>query len=274
MALAKALCALTGAALLVAGMPALGRDDPALVQRVERMERMLESRGLMEMLERLEQLQTEVAQLRGELEVQTHSLDGLQRRQRDLYLDIDRRLHRLEVAGVQPPAPGAGAAPVTPPAPGASPGTSPGLPPLNKVPTPAAEGDRVLDAAKERDAYEHALDILKEGRYEQAAKAFRVFLASHPGSRYAANAQYWLGEAYYVTRKFDTALQEFGKVVEQFPNSGKQADARLKMGFIQYELKDWSSARQTLELVVGRYADTTAARLAKDRLERMTKEGH
>ncbi len=273
MALPKPLWLLTGAALLAAGMPALGRDDPALVQRMERMERMLDSRGLMEMLERLEQLQSEVAQLRGELEVQTHSLDGLQRRQRELYLDIDRRLHRLEVAGVQTPAPGAGAPPLTT-APAPAPGTTPGVPPLPKVPTPMAEGDKVLDAAKERDAYEHALDILKEGRYEQAAKAFRVFLASHPGSRYAGNAQYWLGEAFYVTRKFDTALAEFDKVVQEYPNSAKQADARLKMGFIQYEQQDWATARQTLELVASRYPDSTAARLAKDRLQRMTQEGH
>ncbi len=266
----KGLWALSAVALLMATANAVARDDPALIQRVERMERVLDSGSMLEMLKRIDQLQREVQQLRGDLEVQTNSLNSLQQRQRELYLDIDRRLHRLEVGGVQA-APGTQS--LEPAMPPADVAPAPSSPDAMGGPSDAASVDP-LDTMKERDAYEHALDILKEGRYGEAAKAFRVFRSSYPGSRYAANAQYWLGEAYYVTRDFDTALQEFTKVVEEFPGSSKVADAQLKRGFIQYERKDWAEARKTLESVVARFPDSTAARLSNDRLERMTKEGH
>jgi tol-pal system protein YbgF len=253
---------LTVVLLLGVAAQAAGRDDPALVQRVERMERMLDSRSMLETLNQLEQLQREVQQLRGELEVQGHTLNSLQQRQREQYLDIDRRLHRFEAGGAQ----GGTDMPLSPPASPPAAEQVPGTP----VQQPAVPG---ADPGKERESYEHALDVLKEGRYEEAAKAFRVFLASYPGSRYSANAQYWLGEAFYVVRDFDTAFQEFTRVVEEYPQDSKVSDARLKLGFIQYERQQYADARETLEAVVQGYPGSTAARLAQDRLDRMRQEG-
>lgn len=267
----KAVKGLLAVSLLVIPVTGMTRDDPALVQRVERLERMLDSRSMLEMLNRIDQLQREVQQLRGDLELQTNTLNSLQQRQRELYLDIDRRLHRLEAGGLTAPESAAtdqGQAPLPVPpteAPGGQAGTGEGA---------VAGGDLNMDTLKERDAYEQALEVLKEGRYGEAAKAFRVFRSSYPASRYAANAQYWLGEAYYVTRDFDTALKEFTQVIEEFPASNKVADAQLKVGFIRYERKEWETARKALEEVVARFPDSTAARLARDRLERMAKEGH
>jgi tol-pal system protein YbgF len=253
---------LMAVALLTVAAQAMGRDDP-LVQRVERMERMLDSRSMLETLNQLERLQREVQQLRGELEVQGHTLESLQQRQREQYLDIDRRLHRIEAGGVQEAVPGPSslAPPATPPSAGQPSG--PGR----------QETVAQFDPGQERENYERALDILKEGRYEAAAKAFRVFLSDYPGSRYSANARYWLGEAFYVVRDFDTAFQEFTRVVEDFPQDPKVSDARLKLGFIHYERQEWAKARETLEAVVRGSPGSTAARLAQDRLDRMRKEG-
>ncbi|MCW9057375.1 MAG: tol-pal system protein YbgF [Gammaproteobacteria bacterium] len=252
-------------ALMLAGVTtqALGRDDPSLVQRVERMERMLDSRSMLDLLNRLEQLQREVQQLRGEQEVQGHTLNGLQQRQREQYLDIDRRLHRLEAGGAAPDVSG-------------SPGATELPKPLDTGVAPAAGVPKdvaTADPGKERERYEHALDVLKEGRYEEAAKAFRDFLANYPDSRYGANARYWLGEAHYVVRDFDTAEREFTEVVERFPQDPKVADARLKLGFIHYERQEWGKARETLQAVVDQHPGSTAARLAQDRLARMGQEG-
>ena len=63
-----------------------------LDQRVTRMEHMLESGTLVDMLTRLNSMEQELQTMRGELELQQHDLDDLQKHQRDLYLDIDRRL--------------------------------------------------------------------------------------------------------------------------------------------------------------------------------------
>jgi len=131
-----------------------------------------------------------------------------------------------------------------------------------------------LKPAEQRKDYDLALEKLKEGRYDEASSAFQSFLKKYPGSSYADNAQYWLGEVFYVTRKFQPALDEFGKVLSNHPESTKVADAKLKMGYIQYELKDWAKAQELLNQVVKGYSGTTAARLAQERLDRMKREGH
>ena len=94
-----------------------------------------------------------------------------------------------------------------------------------------------MNPAEQRKAYDEALELLKEGRYNDASAAFQSFLKTYPGSSYADNAQYWLGEVYYVTRKFKPALAEFGKVLTNIRDSTKIADAKLKMGYIHYEKK-------------------------------------
>jgi TolA-binding protein len=62
-------------------------------------------------------------------------------------------------------------------------------------------------------------------------------------------------------------------VVDRFPQSRKVPDSLLKIGFCNYELKRYDAARKALRTVVATYPETTAARLASERLERMTAEG-
>jgi len=252
--------------LLAVAAPASAASKAELETRIQQLERKLDNRGLLGLLEQVEALQREVQQLRGEIEVQNHDLENLKKRQRDLYLDIDRRLHRLEAGGTKSQLPLAPAQLPVPAQPGVA--TAPASAPAATAPA------GTLDPAEERKAYDHGLEILKEGRYAEASIAFEGFLKKYPQSSYADNAQYWLGEVFYVTRKFEPALDEFGKVLSQYPDSGKVADARLKMGYIQYELKDWAQAREHLEKVVKSYPASTAARLAQERLDRMTREGH
>ncbi len=244
--------------LLAVGANAPAASKSELEARIVQLERKLDNRGLMDMLNQVTDLQRQVQQLRGNIEVQNHTLENLQKRQRDLYLDIDRRLNRLEAGGVQGSTGGAGfsaaAAADTP----------------ERAPAPAP----ALDPAEQRKAYDQALELLKEGRYDEAAAAFQAFLQKYAGSSYADNAQYWLGEVYYVTRQFPLALTEFGKVLNDYPNSPKIADARLKLGYIHYELKDWGTARSLLSQVVKNYPGSTSARLAQERLDRLNQEGH
>ncbi len=126
----------------------------------------------------------------------------------------------------------------------------------------------------EKSSYQKAFNLLMDRKYDLAQNSFRSFLKQHPGSRLADNAQYWLAEANYVTRNFDTSLVEFKKVVQVFPNSPKISDALLKIGYIQYEKKQWGAARKTLGGLVNRYPNSTASQLAKKRLDKMLGEGH
>ncbi len=277
-----------------------------LAARVERLERILDSGTLMDMHGKLQRLLEAASRLQGELEVQAHRLEELRRRQRELYLDLDRRLGALEQAvaslraapeasGPEGAAPGSGptpqvaaaspsAGPATPgvaervpPIPGGAPAAPP--PSLAAVAPPAGEGagsggERALaEEEAEEEAYRAAFALLRDGRYQEAMTALRAFLERWPAGRYAGNATYWLGEAHYVTRDFQRAAERFREVVERHPGSPKAPDALLKLGFAQYELHRWAEAARTLEQVLARYPDSTAARLARQRLRRMQEEG-
>jgi tol-pal system protein YbgF len=149
--------------------------------------------------------------------------------------------------------------------------TSPAAtPPVTSAPAPASQPP----SASEEAAYRAAFNYLKEGRYDHAIKAFRDFLGSYPQSGYADNAQYWLGEAHYVTRQYPKAIDEFQKVLDKYPGSAKLADAMLKIGYCHYELRDMEKATAILGSLQQRFPNTTAARLAEKRLQRIKIETH
>ena len=241
-----------------------------LEQRVAKIERLVESQTLLDMLQRLDALQQEVQQLRGMVEEQGHTMEGLTQRQRELYLDIDRRIRQVEVA-VQASAgagasPGGGAATAGTIA-GAAAGTAAGA-------ATAAAATVASDPLAEQAAYQQAFNVLKEGHYEESVKALGDFLKRYPNSEYASNAQYWIGEANYVMRRFPDAIKEFNKVIDKFPDSSKTPDAMLKLGYTYYEVEDWAHANEVLNELVKRFPDTTAAQLAQNRLHRMKLENH
>ncbi len=260
--------------------------------RLQLVERRMQA--LTDILMRLDRIQQEIQQLRGDVELQGHNLELLKKRQRDLYSDIDRRMMQLTTKQpiVTPPAAEAAAEsrpPLSQPAAKASQPagqiTSQEVPvkelsaPSSTAAVPVA-GEAVTaiappaDPALEQPLYKQAFDLLMQRRYEEAKQAFRAFLRQYPNGSLAANAQYWVGEASYVTRDFATALDEFTKVVQNYPDSTKVPDSLLKIAFIQYEQKAWAEARKTLERVTEQYASSTAARLALKRLERMRIEGN
>lgn len=220
---------------------------PALEARVAKLERMLEGQGLTDMFLRMQQMQQELQKLRGDMEVQANEIEGLKQRQRDLYLDIDKRLRAIETQAQAAP-PAVSAAPAAAPVGGGSP-------------------------EQERAAYQQAFDKLKDGRYDEAITLFRGVLANYPNGKLSDNAQYWLGEANYVTRRYREAIAEFGKIVANYPQSLKLPDALLKLGFSHYELGEWAKAREHLEQVIARYPQSSAATMANNRLQKMKSEG-
>ncbi len=229
----------------------------------------------------VQELQDEVRNLRGQLEEQSRELENLKRRQRDQYLDLDQRLSDMRNAQ-----PVSGLVSGTQSAP-----RSPTVSPTEDVPevrapmesqsqvtgigVPAVQSQAApVSAADEKAAYDQAFQALKELRYADAAEDFQAFLDVYPSSDYADNAQYWLGESYYVTRNYDIALTAFQTLLDQFPESPKSPDALLKIGYTHYELEQWDSARAALTQVQERYPDTTLSRLAENRLRAMRMEGH
>ena len=136
----------------------------------------------------------------------------------------------------------------------------------------ATAGAPAFDPLEEQGAYTAAFNLLKEGRYEKAAEAFESFLPKYQGGQYTDNAQYWLGEAFYVTRQFPRSMKEFQKLVTGYPQSPKVPGAQLKIGFIHHELGEIEQAKAVLGDLVARFPTTTAARLARDRLDRLSRQ--
>ncbi len=144
------------------------------------------------------------------------------------------------------------------------------------VEQPGAAPGQVAIAAPpggEQAAYDAAFELLKNSRYAEAIAAFNDVLAQYPQGALADDAQYWIAEAYYVTREFDQALDGFRTVMAQHPDSDRVPDALLKVGYIHYETGDKIRARQTLTEVVTRYPGSRVAISAQTRLQRMEREG-
>jgi tol-pal system protein YbgF len=223
----------------------LGPEKPDPVQtklneldgRVARIERVVSNQSLLDMAQKLDAAQADVRSLRGRVEELEHTNEALRKQQRDLYADLDKR-----IAGFSVPAADGSA----------------GVP-----------GSAGSAGGNEQAAYNQAFEALKSSNYPTAISGFRSFLTTYPGSSIADNAQYWLGEAYYVTRDYDQAAAAFRTVGERWPNSRKSADALLKLGYTQFEQKKLADARTTLSEVVRRFPDSDAARLATERLRRI-----
>jgi tol-pal system protein YbgF len=275
---------------LTADINALQSSLNTIQNDMQGLRRLLDNRGMLELFQRMDDLANEVSQLRGQLEEQQHDLAGIKKRQRELYLDIDRRLRELEITSSRAPVAAAPATTQAPPVdtPAAPADSAPAaVVPVVTAPvvTPPASSDEPTPSepvapvaaqpvSEERDAYQKAFDMLKEGRYKMANTAFREFLEKYPQSSYAGNAQYWLGESNYVTRDFDQAIIEFQEVMSKYGSSNKVPDAMLKLGYTYYELRRFNDARVILERLQQEFPNGTHARLAGKRLLRMKREGH
>lgn len=260
------------------GVPATGASDSAIF----------------EVLGRLEQLQSEVQQLRGLVEEQSQTIADLERKQGNMYSDLDERIQMLtstnsQAAGQAAPAapsaavgasqsattPSATAAPTqttattTQSSPVQQPATAPA--PVAPVITESKPAEATAASAKasEKERYQAAYDTLRNGHNAQAIKMFETLQTDYPAGEFGDNTQYWLGEAYKINREFDKARAAFSKVVSQYPNSSKVPDAILKLGYIEFDQQNLAKARDYLTRVTTSYPNTTAAHLAAKKLAQM-----
>lgn len=178
----------------------------------------------------LEALRQEIARLRGQLEVQGNDLANAQRRERDLYGDLDARIKKFEPQAVQ------------------------------------VDGQTVAVDPAERKAYDEALAQFRGGEFRGAQTSFQQFLRDHPDSPYAANSMFWLGSAQFALKDYRGAMSTHQSLLNKYPDNPRAADATLNLAYAQIESGDRKTARRTLETVISRYPSTPAAQAAKDRL--------
>ena len=211
---------------------------------------------LIDMSSQLEALRNELARMRGQIEVLTNQQEVADRRQKDLYLDIDTRLRKLESGREQAAANPGSATPgvVVPGVAGAVAGTA------DQDVTPA-----------ETKAYQAALDQFKLGNYSLAVSAMQGFLVTYPSSKLAPNAQYWIGMAHSGQRDYKSAIAAQRKLLAAWPDSEKAPDAMLSIASAQETMGDRKSAQKTLEELLAKYPKSGAAASAKQRLAAFSK---
>mgnify|MGYP003576390426 CR=1 FL=1 len=184
----------------------------------------------LDMLNQHEQTMQEIARLRGQIEVLANQVSRAQESQKQLYADLDARLKKVE--------------------------------PQQET----IDGQVASVLPSEKSAYDSATAMFQSGDYQGATAALQDFVRRYPDSAYAANAQYWLGNAYYALGDYKKAIAAQEVVTSTYAASPKAPDAMLNIGSSYALLKDSKNARKALQQLVSKYPESSAARTAKDRL--------
>lgn len=201
----------------------------------------VERRAILDLAGQLEALRGDLAKQRGQIEVLIYQMEVAEKRQKDLYVDIDTRLRKLEQAAEQQAAAAA------------------------KPPADAGPSE------EEKRAYESALNQFKVGNYSSAIDLLGQLLVKYPNGKLAPNAQYWIGMGYSGRRDYRNAITALQKVVVQWPLDAKAADAMLSIASAQEAMGDVKAAQATLQEVLAKYPGSTASDQARLRLQQSVK---
>lgn len=231
----------------------------------------------MEMLNQMEALKSELGKLRGQLEVQAHDIENLQKRQRDLYVDVDTRLRQLESAAASAAAAAVPPVEESPPKAGKDgksgkdkKSSAKANAAVAAVPAPVPVPKTAeADPAEEAKTYDAAFNQFRGGNYQGALTAFQAFNQAYPKSPLAASAQYWIGNSHFNLKDYKSAISSQQELISQYPKSPKVPDALLNIATCQQNMGDAGTAKKTLEDVLARFPLSDAAEKAKRRLEIM-----
>jgi tol-pal system protein YbgF len=237
----------------------LTENNRLVEERLSKMESALagasDRSAMVDLSRQIEALRGDIAKMRGQLEVSTNQIEVADKRQKDLYLDIDTRIRKLEEAREQSAAAAAAAA--------ATAAAQPAL--------PGGQSAAEAQQAGEMRAYQAALDQFKLGNYPLAVSAMQGFLVTYPSSTLAPNAQYWIGMAHSGQRDYKQAISAQRKLLASWPESDKAPDALLSIASSQETMGDRKSAQKTLEELISRYPKSSAAASAKQRIAAFSK---
>ncbi len=242
--LAMSLLGLYGAAVIAAPAPVSDVTSNSSEERIAELERKFESRTKAQhrQQELLDNMQNEVNELRGAIEVQNYQLEKILERQRELYLEIDKRMQGMATQSA------------TQQVVNADTSNQPDVAPVV--------------SENENQAYDRAVNlILKDKLYDQAIPEFEAFLQNFPNSSYVSNAHYWLGQLLFNKRDWAAAGKQFQLLIDGFPDSSKKADAMLKLGITEMERSNLARAKQLWQQVVNEFPESSSAKLADKRLK-------
>jgi tol-pal system protein YbgF len=187
-------------------------------------------RSQLELVNQNDLMRQEIAKLRGQIDTLTNEVSNLQKRNKDLYSDLDARLKNLEPKPV------------------------------------SVDGKSVAVARDEQAAYDAALVQFRSGQFPDAIRSLQNFLVRYPASAYVPSAHYWIGNAYYAQKDYRNAIASQQVVVQRFADTPRAPEALLNIAASQQEMNQRTAARATLDRIVKDYPDSDSAKVAKERL--------
>ena len=176
--------------------------------------------------------------------------ENLQSALRDVMDRMSELSERMQALSAAPAAP----------APMAGPAGSPGGEPMGTQPPPVAPGP------PPRELYSQAYADYARGNYDLAIQGFTEYLRNYPSTDFSDNAQYWIGESHYGKKAWADAIAAWDALFRDYPASDKLPDGRVKKGMALEKLGRRQPALREYRLVIDRYPNSPAARIARERL--------
>lgn len=210
--------------------------------RLTQIETKLSNDKLLDMVSQLDAMRAQVDKLSGEVEVLNYNLQSTQKRQIDLYGDLDTRLGKLEGHG------GATGA-------------------ASSAPTAASQP--VGATAQTTPDFDRALNLLRMRDFGNAITALDQYIKQNPDQPQAVDALFWLGVAHTALKQYDAAIAIHRQFVEQYPNDAKAPDALRNIASCQIELSQNDEAKATLKRLLKLYPKSPAAAKAKGMLKKL-----
>ena len=228
----------------MAAIADLKKSQAAMEKRIAATEAIVQSGGLTEMQNQIETLKQEVANLKGDLEVAQHNLEATQTRQKDLYVDTDTRLRKIEGGG-------------------------PASTPNNNAGTSAPVATSTQPTAEEKDAkaFADANALSQSAKHKEAFAAFDAFLREYPTSKLAPDALYGMGYSQFALKNYKSSIATQQKVLDLHPDSAKVPDAMYNMANGQIQLGQVASAKKTLRDLITKYPTAAVTPSAQKRLK-------
>ncbi len=277
-------------------MPSSSRENLPVEERLRLLEQQISNLTQLNISNRLDNLQQQIQQLNGQLELQAHMLQQMSAQKNSPQaanapanvpttngdttnhapIDLSKVATTTNLASSTPQTSTAGTSETAEFVNTASDSiikaetnVTQNLPSAQKA-SAAAE---VATAGSEDHAYKIALDLQAKKQNDDAITAFQAFLQTYPNGTYAPSAHYWLGELYGSEGKNELAVKEFSALIKKYPNNGKVPDALLSLATIHFTNGKTTQAKQEFKRIVAQFPGTPTAKLAATQLQQMEPTG-
>lgn len=115
--------------------------------------------------------------------------------------------------------------------------------------------------------YKEAYEACHRGDLDGSRRKFEAFLKQYPNTELSDNAQFWIGETYYLKKDYERAILEYEKAMVKYPEGDKIPSALFKQALAFLELGDRTNARNLLRRVIEKYPQSDQAEIARKKLE-------